>query len=223
MIINSCLTKTKYPNQLFRRVEKEEYALDFVMKGKFFLTDIVQYKSEETSDKIRKDDKEGVGSIKYDVPDLMKAHISKNPKIPTHWETGPGEMTSTYQGINGFFALCFSLFPIDKGHGDYLIDVEDPRKLTESIRDYLEASKYNSYINLMMAAPIRYDYGEKRDHPVDSLEGLDTSWEQKPQKYQDEKEWRIVAMTNFPGDEMGFKKIHVDIGDISNYVSYKKT
>ncbi len=115
--------------------------------------------------------------------------------------------------------------------GIYIVKIDDPRKLAETINDYFISKGQNF---LIVGCRVIYNKGQKLERKLTDNERLDMAYKQKPESFSLEREFRIIAIRfgepckeeckfisgQFEQFEPDCKFIEVSLGRQLDYLSF---
>ena len=111
--------------------------------------------------------------------------------------------------------MCFS--DVDWDHikklGNYVVKIDQPKKIAEEIRNHL----FKMGLNFMIEGhKVVYDKGKEIDETLTEDERYERAYMQKPEKFSSDCEFRIVAM-NLDDNKEEF--LEINLNKSLNYVS----
>ena len=183
----------EFPEFCYKAYDNEDYAKQFINTGTFLMRCINFYRQIENQS--RRDPTEGSGLTKE--PGIVTSYgFSQNPKEKTIIRKEFGYQEHHTELSNARFCFCTSLPDVDlaymkKQFGSFIVKIKEPRQLAEDIYDYLicNGEKYR-----IEGRKVDYNKGRKLERQLTDEERLDLSYKQKPEKFIDDCEFRIVAI-----------------------------
>ena len=106
-----------------------------------------------------------------------------------------GHREENSEHINPIFICCTSLPVVNLNHmknlGKYIVKINDPRKLAEDINKYFISAEQKFLIE---GCEVVYNKVKDSDRKLTNNEILDLSYKQKPERFRDDCEFRIIAI-----------------------------
>ena len=182
----------EFPEYCYKAFECKEYAESFMNKGVFRMGCQHSYKAIE--DEQRCDGTEGIGLTKEFGPITLFGFSSNRNEKPIYRQE-MGYQEHHIESCNARFCFCTCLPEVNREHmeksfGEYIIKINDPRKLTEDINGYF--IKTGQKISIVGFRVI-YNKGQKLDYELTDNERAELPYKQKPKDFIDDCEFRIVA------------------------------
>lgn len=222
----------EFPEFCYKAYKCEDYAKQFIDRGTFRMGCLLSY--TEIEDESRRDPTEGIGLTKE--PGIITvAWVSPNPAEKTIWTKERGHQEHHIESGNATFCFCACLPDVNLDYmkdkfGQYIVKINDPRKLAEDISEYSISSGQRFLIE---GCKVFYNKGLKLDRKLTDHERLDMPYKQKPQSFSSDCEFRIVAIKfgepckeeckylsgEFEQVEPKCKFIEVNLGKQLNYLT----
>jgi len=183
----------EFPEFCYKAFACEEYAEQFMEAGIFRMGCPFYYKAIE--DQSRRDTTEGTGHTLE--PGLVRVGwVSSDPEEKTIWTRKQGYQEHYIEQGNPKFCFCTSLPDTNldymkKQFGRYIVKIGEPRKLAEEINDYFFDQKQK---NLIVGCRVSYNKGQKLHRELSDNERFELPYKQKPESFETEREFRIVAI-----------------------------
>lgn len=182
----------EFPDFCYKTYDCEDYANQFVFSGKFRLGCLGYYRNIE--DIFRCDQTEGFGCTR-EPGEFSVGWVSSNPKEKTIWAIEKGHQEHHSELGNKIYCFSTYLPEVRFGHilkmGNYIVKINNPRKLAEDINEYLLHLKKRF---LIVGCRVVYNKGQKLEEKLTDNERLDLAYKQKPEKFSPECEFRIIAI-----------------------------
>lgn len=191
------------PSFLYKGFSKENYAIDFLKKGKLRLGLLEYYKTIE--DETRRDRSEGKSEsiVKKYLPELTLYLKGKH--------------------INPLYLFCTSGPNVDlnyiKANWPFVVKISDPEKLKNSIDNNKPLNTKMKMTNRCKIEEIRYTKGEIVEIDPNSIEAVKLSYAQKPRSYEKECEYRYIVTALPPKDHNSDLYIDYELGHEIYYAS----
>jgi len=183
----------EFPKFCYKAFKYEEHAKQFIDSGIFRLNCLGYCRNIE--DASRCDQTEGRGCTKE--PGIVTVGwVSPNPAEKTIWTREMGHQEHHIELGNPVFCFCTCLPEVNRTHmlkkfGKYIVKIDDPRKLAEDINDYLVNNGRRFQI---LGCMVVYNKGQKLNRELTNNERFDLSYKQKPESFNPDCEFRIVAI-----------------------------
>jgi len=216
----------------YKAFNNKKHAKDFINRGTFRMGCILSYR--EIEDESRRDVTEGEGNTK-EHGILTVGLVSQNPAEKTIWTKKKGYKEYRTEYGNAIFCLCTCLPDVNLDYmknrfGQYVVKINNPRKLAEDINEYFIGKGKNF---LIVGCEVVYNKGKKLNRELTNNERLDLAYKQKPEKFTADCEFRIVAINlgdpcdhkckyldgQFKQVEPECKFVEVSLGKQLNYLS----
>jgi len=184
-----------YPRVLYRCFKKKKHALMFIEEGIVRLGLLNYYKNIE--DNNRQDESEGEGSVH--IPgEVTKFSIGRNDKIVSETKE-QGHLHYRSSSGNAIYILS-CVFPPDNDiskisskFGSYIVRINDPRRLGQDITNKLWENA-EDIRPIIECTKIIYNKGHFLSEEFSKENRWKLSFIQKPERFNDEYEYRLVAI-----------------------------
>ena len=190
-----------YPSHAIRCFDEEQYALDFINKGKFRMKTNISYRNIECAN--RKDVDEGNGAYKL-YGEKVSGLVHPDPNVPTEWKTEYGEVSHQTTFTNAVYVLCCSvsddLEMVKHKFGAYPVRINEPKKLAIMIDASLNTGPETF---LVFGSLVQYNRNELLNVPDEEKHKLgDLAYIQKDPSFSDDQEFRycLISMQRFSDD-----------------------
>jgi hypothetical protein len=195
------LKSDQFPPYLYRAFNERNHAIDFAFRGKFRLGLLDEYKQHE--DSARRDETEGESRYFF--------------------KTGTVRVDAGGSFLSPVYLLCTAGPEVDleyfkKKFGQYLVKINDPRKLLEDLN---AAKPVNSTMELIGEAElekVRYTKDEEDSIDPDSDDAVILDYIQKPPSEADDEEYRFVVFAGKPLEGDPDEYLYYDLDQRLQYI-----
>lgn len=183
----------EFPDYCYKAFECKEYAEDFVNQGTFRMGCQLSYRAKE-KEQLR-DITEGTGLTK-ELGLVTYYSFSQDPNEKPVSMQKMDYQDHHIEQSNARFCFCTCLPSVQREHikenlGKYIVKINNPRRLAEDINDYFIRNKQKVSVEGMSVV---YNKGKKLNDKLTNNERLDMAYKQKPERFRDDCEFRIVAI-----------------------------
>jgi len=183
----------EFPEYCYKAFKCKKHAESFVDRGTFRMSCQLSYKALE-NEQLR-DATEGCGLIK--VPGIVTYHGLTQDSAEKPISIQKRDHIEKTGGLrNPRFCFCTCLPEVDRNHiktlGKYIVKINNPRKLAEDINDYFANNEQGKYS--IEGCNVIYNKGQESGKQLTTTEIVDLDYKQKPERFRDNCEFRIVAM-----------------------------
>lgn len=148
----------EYPDTVLRAFKEKAHAEDFVLRGRFRMSNLRTY--TEIEDGGRRDRSEGEGHVQR-FGRVTSVDFSPDSDETTT-TTRPGYVDTHIEPLNPKFVFCCSL-PLDllrKRFGPWLVRIDQPRRFAQEVSDFLQTLSYR-FAGGVKGCFVQYNKGEK--------------------------------------------------------------
>lgn len=183
----------EFPEFCYKAFKCKKHAESFMDRGTFRMGCQLSYKVME--DKSLCDPTEGCGSIR--VPGIVTHYgfTQDSAEKPIRIQK-MGHIEKTGGSVNPRFCFCTCLPEVDHNHiktlKKYIVKINNPRKLAEDINDYFANNEQGKYS--IVGFNVIYNKGQESGKQLTTNEIVDLDYKQKPERFRDDCEFRIVAI-----------------------------